>query len=143
MRTVLRGMTFLAVLNFCAFWYGTLILGGSAPNGKRESGRFFLGEHGKYVEVTEQVYKYSEVHATSVYLTHALGAIALLGLLALKDPFVTNHNKRRDALFFGAAVGSMVVGLAIRRPLHSLWLFPVIFVVYLSLDLRDASRAER
>src|SRR5262249_832635 len=58
MQNILRAILLIAMLNFLTFWYGALILGGDAGNGKKDGGRFFVGEHGKYTEVTEGVYRY-------------------------------------------------------------------------------------
>jgi len=62
-----------ASLNFFAFILIDVLLGGDALNGKVDSGRYYLGNHGAYTEVTRGVFVYSACHAT----------LALLGLIAV------------------------------------------------------------
>ena len=58
-------------LNFIAFIAGYVRLGGDALSGKFEDGRYFLGNHGVFTEVSHATFVYSTIHAYS----------ALLGLL--------------------------------------------------------------
>jgi hypothetical protein len=73
----------LCVCNFVAFGVGSLIIGGSSANGYKKEGRFFVSEHGKDTEVTEQTWNYSLWHSRSLILTHPL-AMALLLILGAK-----------------------------------------------------------
>jgi hypothetical protein len=95
MQNILRAILLIAMLNFFAFWYGALILGGDAFNGKEDGGRFFIGEHGKYTEVTEGGYKISRFHVLSLWVTHPLGMVAGLILLWRKDPGTVGSRDRR------------------------------------------------
>lgn len=52
----------IAGLNFVVFLTLASTLGGDAWNGKIENERYFLGSHGKYTEVTHQIYVYSQIH---------------------------------------------------------------------------------
>jgi hypothetical protein len=141
-RNVLRVALFLAIGNFASFWYGDLVLGGSAANGKREGGRFFVGDHGRYTEVSEDVYRYSTLHYASVLVTHIIGLLAAATLSAQKDPFLVRRNKRRDCLLFGFMVGIMLVGTAAGGVYATLpfWLCPAIMLFGMCMDLRDAVR---
>lgn len=140
MQNILRAILLIAMLNFLTFWYGALILGGDAGNGKKDGGRFFVGEHGKYTEVTEGVYRYSRLHGFSLLVTHPLGMAAGLILLWRKDPFITNHNKRRYYVFLGIAWASIIVGLVTGLDAVPLWLLPLSIFIYTLLSLRDANR---
>src|SRR5262245_4223113 len=132
MQKILRAMTFIAMLNFFVFWYGVLILGGDAINGKKDGGRYFVGDHGKYTEVTEGVYRYSRFHALSLFVTHSLGMVAgLILLLWRKDSFITNNNKRWNYGFFGIGVAIMVIGEVTGLPTLPLWLFPLVMITYM------------
>lgn len=62
----------LGVLNFLIFMTVSTMLGGSAPNGKMEGGKYFLGSHGDYTEVPQSTYEYSRLHANSLHVTHPL-----------------------------------------------------------------------
>lgn len=57
----------LALVNFASFFAGCLYLGGDTLNGKIEDGQFYLSNHGKLTEVSEGVYRYSQLHALSVF----------------------------------------------------------------------------
>ena len=140
MQNILRAILLIAMLNFFAFWYGALILGGDAVNGKEEGGRFFVGAHGKYTEVTEGVYRYSRFHVLSLLVTHSLGMVAGFILRWRKDPFITNHNKRRSYVFLGIAAAFIVVDVVTGFPALSYWLFPLAMITYMLLSLRDAIR---
>jgi hypothetical protein len=73
----------LCVCNFVAFGVGSIIIGGSSANGYKKEGRFFVTDHGKDTEVTEQTWNYSLWHSRSLILTHPL-AMALLLILGVK-----------------------------------------------------------
>ncbi len=73
----------LCVCNFVAFGVGSIIIGGSSANGSKKEGRFFVSEHGKDTEVTEQTWNYSLWHSRSLILTHPM-AMALLLILGVK-----------------------------------------------------------
>jgi hypothetical protein len=140
MQNILRAILLIAMLNFFAFWYGALILGGDAGNGKEDGGRFFVGMHGKYTEVTEGVYRYSRFHGLSLWVTHPLAMVAGLISLRRKDPFITNHNKRRHYVFIGIAAAIIVVGMVTGLDTLPFWLFPLVLFTYMLLSLRDATR---
>lgn len=142
MQNILRAILLIAMLNFFAFWYGALVLGGDAGNGKEEGGRFFVGAHGKYTEVTEGVYRYSRFHLLSLLVTHPLGMVAGLISLWRKDPFITKHNKRRHYVFIGIAAAIIVVGIVTGLDTLPFWLFPLVIFTYMLLSLRDAIRQQ-
>jgi hypothetical protein len=73
---VLSAAFIAAVVNFAVFWLVALYLGGDAVNGKAEGGRFFLGSHGRYTEVSEAVYMYSKWHVYVTWTTAAFGIVA-------------------------------------------------------------------
>jgi|GEM_PF-6498294 hypothetical protein len=70
-------LAIIAFVNFFSFMGIDLYLSGSALNGKQENGKFYLGEHGRYKEVSEQVFEYSKIHSYSIFVTH--GLVFLLG----------------------------------------------------------------
>ena len=61
----------LALVNFFAFFFIDLYLGGDALNGYARDGHYFLCSHGRYTEVSDAVWTYSRWHAISVIVTHA------------------------------------------------------------------------
>lgn len=71
-----RVVTWLGILNFFAFWWVGLVLGGDALNGVARGGHFYLAEHGRLTEVTMAVWIYSLVHAISNLITLPLVVVA-------------------------------------------------------------------
>ena len=65
----------IGVLNFLAFAIIATCLGGDALNGKAVDGRYFLSNHGKSTEVSEAVFTYSRIHASSIMVTHPLAIL--------------------------------------------------------------------
>ena len=62
----------LCALNFVAYVIVAANIGGDALNGKIVGGHFYLGEKGKFTEVTEAVYTYSLWHTYIVFASVAL-----------------------------------------------------------------------
>ncbi|MBX9628659.1 MAG: hypothetical protein K2X82_32985 [Gemmataceae bacterium] len=62
----------VALANFAAFFVHTYAIGGDPWNGKREGGRFYVGDHGRYTEVTERRWRLAEVHTVAFLATHGL-----------------------------------------------------------------------
>ena len=73
-------------------------------------------------------------------MTHSLGMVAGLILLGRKDPFITNHNKRRHYVFLGIAAAIIVLGVVTGLPNLPFWLFPLVMITYMLLSLRDDIR---
>ncbi len=69
---VLAVVTVFAIFDFIAFVSIALALGGDAINGKVEGGRFFLGSHGHFTEVSQRVFTYSKWHAYTVFAAYAV-----------------------------------------------------------------------
>lgn len=70
------------------------VAGGAANKGKVERGRFYVGNHGKHTEVSQEFFEYSRIHGYSIWATHpaAMGSMVLLGLRKIKE------EKRRERL---------------------------------------------
>lgn len=54
----------LAVFNFPLWMVIDRSQGGSALNGKVENGRYYLGDHGQYTEVSQSVYSINRTYET-------------------------------------------------------------------------------
>ena len=65
------------IANFAAFFIASLWLGGSATNGMIEGGKYYLGQHNTFTEVSKQVFSYSQIHERMMIVGH----VAALGLL--------------------------------------------------------------
>ena len=75
----LRILASVALLNFASFIVGHFILGGSAMNGYIKDGRYFLGNHGAFVEVSREVWSYSYYHGNFMWMTQ--GAVLIGGAI--------------------------------------------------------------
>lgn len=71
------------LLNFVIFCIVGIAIGGDALSGKVVGTHFYLGNHGRFTEVSEAIYTYSLWHARSLLLTHPL--LFLTGALALRQ----------------------------------------------------------
>ncbi len=73
----------LGVLNFMAFLAFSLSIGGSAAAGKVLAGHYFVGEHGKLVEVGEWTFTISKILGTSLMVTWPM---VIVGAVIIKSP---------------------------------------------------------
>jgi hypothetical protein len=74
---ILLWIRIVAFVNFVLLSFGAVLLGGDAFSGHAESGHYFLGSAGKFVEVSRNVWMYSYVHVISNFVTFGLAVIAL------------------------------------------------------------------
>ena len=51
----------LGISIFLAFFIFSMIVGGSAGNGYQDAGKYFVGDHGNYVEVSQSIYIVSSI----------------------------------------------------------------------------------
>ena len=78
-RKICNVLIALAAIHF-AFFVGTIVaLGGDALTGRVEGGRYFLGNHGQFLEVGRGTWLFSAVVGrTLVYGTFPLGVVSAL-----------------------------------------------------------------
>jgi len=69
-------VVYLGILNFILFFLSTLLVGGNALNGTVEAGRYFLGDHGYYVEVIYPVYLLNRLWSILTVVTWPLVIMA-------------------------------------------------------------------
>ena len=81
----------LAWVNFTVYWIVGVCLGGFANIGRVEIGKYFLGSHGRYTEVSEAVFRYSRIHGQSTLITHALMFASVLLLLLFRKRISQNE----------------------------------------------------
>jgi hypothetical protein len=77
---VAGALVVLGVYNFASFMSQTGRLGGDATSGYVQDGHYFVGNHGRYTEVTGEEWEASRTHLRSVFVTHPL---ALAGMAYL------------------------------------------------------------
>jgi hypothetical protein len=69
--------------NFTAFAISIEVLGGEAFSGRREEGRYFLGNHGQHPEVSRATYVYSMTQGIAMIATFPLAVVG--GFMARRD----------------------------------------------------------
>jgi hypothetical protein len=84
----------LVFVNFLAFLGVSAYLGGDASSGKEEHGLYYVGNHGKYTQVSRQVFEYSALHARSVGISMPIACLVALVLS------VGRNHKRRSTLSY-------------------------------------------
>ena len=77
-------LVIIAAINFVAYIIINLRIGGDAWNGYKKDGLFYLGSHGRYTEVPENLWVYSYFHTIALWTTHASVFIAAAILLSTK-----------------------------------------------------------
>ena len=70
----------LAVVNFISFSAISSRIGGTAMNGYSQDGRYFVGSHGAYTEVSAETWERSRLHGRSVGISYvlAIGAVVIV-----------------------------------------------------------------
>ena len=59
LRITLGILAFAVILNLVSWFVFGLTQGGSALNGKIEGGKYYLGDHARYTEVSARKYQFS------------------------------------------------------------------------------------
>ena len=67
----------IAALNFVWFFQISCVIGGNALIGKVDADSYFVGNHGKFTEVSSWVWHYSRIHTYSTWVTHGLAFVAI------------------------------------------------------------------
>ena len=63
-------------VNFAIFFVLSLLLGGTADNGMITDGKYYLGDHGKFREVSKAVFVFSEAYTRFTMDTFPLAFVA-------------------------------------------------------------------
>jgi len=92
-------MSVVGFLNFLWFVAESQALGGDALNGYARDGRWFVGSHGTYTEVTRDAWEWSLAHGRSMLFTHVLGMLGL-GYVVIRH-VIPELRARQDALAAG------------------------------------------
>jgi len=92
---LLRVFAWLWGINFVAFAIISLLIGGDAWNGHVIHGHYFLGEKGKFTEVSRAVFEYSWWHVLSLIITLPIGILGGSSLAAAERDRLTASRERR------------------------------------------------
>jgi len=79
---VLFALFAIALVNLAIFMLVADSLGGDALSGFIREGRYYLGNHGEYREVSARIYRYSQVHSIATFVIQVVGVLS--GLWAAK-----------------------------------------------------------
>lgn len=79
-------MVVLAPVNFFWFVAESSKLGGDAGGGYVRDGRYFVGSHGKHIEVSRDQWEWSRFRTSTIFPIHLLGMVAM-GYLLLGELF--------------------------------------------------------
>lgn len=85
----------LCIFNLVVFFVIAGKMGGDAVNGKMVDGHYFLGDHGRFTEVTKAFFDYSTWHVRSLIVTQPLGMLLLF--------FAGREFKQRNAAWLPQA----------------------------------------
>jgi len=91
-RKIVIAACILFGINFATLFAELAYLGGDAANGKVENGRYFVGEHGHYSEVSQQAYEFNKAHVKAVLFGFPLvmcGSVLLLSWKSSRKPIDT------------------------------------------------------
>jgi hypothetical protein len=75
---------YAGLVNFALFIIISAFLGGSAGNGIVRSGHYYVGAHGKITEVSERIYRFSQIHEYSTFVMLPLSIVALVYAKSLR-----------------------------------------------------------
>ena len=87
-RKIAAALVILPFVNFFLYALIAEILGGDAVNGKVDGGRYYLGLHGQYTEVSRAVFTYSKYHTYAIWAT---------SILFLTTAAILEIKRRREA----------------------------------------------
>jgi hypothetical protein len=105
---------FTCLLNMVVFFLTSVLIGGTAQNGKLENGKFYVGEHSRYTEVSKTMYEFSRTHFLFTIITFLPTLLAVLIL----------RKKMPNSLFRG--ISGRQLSFAIGIPLFWLIIFILI-----------------
>ena len=78
LKTVCRVIYFAWVINFAAFVFVAIVLGGSAATSPAKDGHYYLDYRGNFTEVSRVTYTYSRVHRDSLWISVPLVMLAMI-----------------------------------------------------------------
>lgn len=76
-------MTVIGWGNLVLYLIILFVLGGSADNGMVRNGRFYVGNHGKYNEVSKTTFRLNRIHGQTVVFSVFIGAAGLAWMRAI------------------------------------------------------------
>jgi len=89
-KRIFQTIAVVGMLNFLVFVGVALLIGGDAVNGHQSDGRYFLANHGRYTEVSRDVFTYSRVHCYTIFCSWPLIVLSA---------FMLQRYRKREAAY--------------------------------------------
>ncbi len=117
-------------LNFLIHWHVGVAIGGDAVGVEVRNGRYYLAYHGDLTEVSEAVYRYSELHSYSIWITHPLAALGMFlawksGAFDDSETSLVDKARAKRYAMFGAAIGTIggtIIAVLLPLEKSGIWL---------------------
>jgi len=93
MKPFIRVLFCLAWLNICAVMVHDGVIGGSAGIGKVENGKYYVGSHGHYTEVSRSAFQFSKWHEWSGAASFLIVFFVMVDLALSKGKQANNYSR--------------------------------------------------
>ena len=80
----------IIILGFFVF---SMIIGGSAGNGYQEAGKYFVGEHGSYIEVSKTIWLISSIYEILFWISLPLTPIGAFVISNIQEKIERSKNR--------------------------------------------------
>ena len=80
----------IIILGFFVF---SMIIGGSAGNGYQEAGKYFVGEHGSYMEVSKTIWLISSIYEILFWISLPLTPIGAFVISNIQEKIERSKNR--------------------------------------------------
>src|SRR5208283_272869 len=97
-------------LNMVVFFLTSALIGGTAQNGKFESGKYYVGSHSKYTEVSKAMFEFSSTHFVFTIITFVPTLLAIL--LSRKKPsgsIFRGHSRQQWSFAIGVPLFWLII----------------------------------
>jgi hypothetical protein len=102
-------------LNMVMFFLTSALIGGTAQNGKLENGKFYVGEHSRYTEVSKTMYEFSSTHFFFTIITFVPTLLAvLISRKKMPNSFFRGISRRQLSFAIGIPLFWLIVFILIR-----------------------------
>jgi hypothetical protein len=102
-------------LNFFVFFLTSLLIGGSGSIGKIQDGKYYVGNHGKYTEVSQAMFEFSRIHGTfSIIILVTALLIVLLSRRKTSGSILRGHSLQQWSFAISLPLFWLIIFLLIR-----------------------------
>jgi hypothetical protein len=102
-------------LNMTVFFLTSALIGGTAQNGKSENGKFYVGEHSRYTEVSKTMYEFSSAHFFFTIITFVPTLLAvLISRKKMPNSLFRGYSRQQLSFAIGIPLFWLIIFLLIR-----------------------------